>query len=175
MDMIAAAFAPKPATPPVAMPRPADAMLLQDGKYPVREVIVHCAATRPDALSTLPVEAKMGEIRKWHQARGWKREGYHWLIDRDGSVTPGRPETERGAHVAGRNNGTIGICLWGGHGSAATDHFRDNFTPAQDRALRKLIADIQRRTQINRISGHNEYAAKACPGFNVDKWIRGAE
>jgi len=64
-----------------------------------------------------------------------------------------------------------GICLIGGHGASAQDHFVDHFTPAQKRALIALTAEIERRTAIARITGHNQYAAKACPGFHVPTWL----
>jgi len=59
----------------------------------------------------------------------------------------------------------------GGHGASAHDRFADHFTPAQERALLGLIADIECRTAIARISGHNQYAVKACPGFHVPTWL----
>lgn len=49
-----------------------------------------------------------------------------------------------------------------------------NFTQRQDVALRQLIQGISMRSRINRISGHNEYAAKACPGFQVGAWLKEA-
>ena len=69
------------------------------------------------------------------------------------------------------NRGTIGICLIGGHGADADDQFSDHFTSAQARSLRTLIADIRSRTPITKVTGHNTYAAKACPGFRVAGWI----
>lgn len=84
---------------------------------------------------------------------------------------PGRAETEIGAGVEGHNRGVTHICLIGGAGSAATDPFERNFTAAQDRALRSLIDAIRARTAITRITGHNDHAAKACPGFVVRNWI----
>jgi hypothetical protein len=50
----------------------------------------------------------------------------------------------------------------------------ENFTAAQDAALRKLLAEIGQRTRLDRISGHYQYANKACPGFLVDRWLKGA-
>jgi len=142
--------------------------------YAVDEIIVHCAATRADWMAGRPLAEKVAEIRRWHRAKGWRDIGYHWIIDRDGKVLPGRPETAIGAHVASHNRGTIGICLLGGHGSSETDPFARNYTPQQDITLRQMIAAIGLRTAIKRISGHNEYAAKACPGFDVSTWLKGA-
>ena len=74
--------------------------------------------------------------------------------------------------MKGHNTGTIGVCLSGGHGSAETDKFQDNYTIAQDVALRDLIDELKRDyPHIQKISGHNEYAAKGCPGFQVNEWL----
>lgn len=138
---------------------------------PVNEIIVHCSATRPNWLDGKSTAAKVREIKLWHtRDRGWKDIGYHWVIDRDGTVARGRPEEQVGAHTIGRNVGTIGVCLIGGHGSSADDRFDENFTPEQDRALRALISDLRRRYGVLALSGHNQWAAKACPGFNVSTW-----
>lgn len=117
---------------------------------------------------------KVAEIRRWHvQERKWKDIGYHYLIDRNGVLALGRPVEQVGAHVQGHNTGTIGICLIGGHGSAETDKFSDNFTATQDTVLRVLLNDLKRQHPgIVKISGHNQYAAKACPGFNVPQWYQ---
>jgi hypothetical protein len=148
-------------------------MILQGAaRYPVREIILHCSATRPDWLGASSLSAKRAEIRRWHmQDRGCRNIGYHWLIDFDCQRAAGRPETDIGAHLVDHNRGTIGICLIGGHGADADDAFGDHFTSAQARTLRALIADIRGRTQIERVTGHNTYAAKACPGFRVEGWI----
>lgn len=138
----------------------------------ISEVIVHCSATRPEWMEGRPAGEKRDEIRRWHKARGWSDIGYHDLIDRDGTVMTGRPINRNGAHVFGRNTGTIGVCLIGGHGSAEDDQFSEHFTPEQDAALRKYIAaQKQQFPSISRVSGHNEYAAKACPGFQVRDWL----
>jgi hypothetical protein len=148
-------------------------MILQGAaRYPVREIILHCSATRPEWMGNAPLSAKLAEIRRWHmQDRGWRNIGYHWLIDFDGQRAAGRRETDIGAHVVDHNRGTIGICLIGGHGADADDKFAEHFNSAQARTLRALIADIRNRTQIARVTGHNDYAAKACPGFRVSGWI----
>jgi len=138
----------------------------------LNEIIIHCSATRADWMRGAKTSAKVAEIKLWHtRDRGWKDIGYHYLIDRDGTLAAGRPVGQVGAHVQGRNAGTIGVCLIGGHGSSEKDQFGDHFTPAQDKMLRKLLADLMREhPTITKISGHNQYAAKACPGFNAPSW-----
>ena len=144
--------------------------MLYQGKarYPVTEIILHCADTRPEWMARQPLVEKVAEIRRWHvEQRGWRDIGYHWVIDRDGAVATGRPETVIGAHVEGHNRGTIGICLIGGYGAKADDSFAKNFTAAQAATLKRLVAEISGRTAIRNVSGHNDYAAKACPGFRI--------
>lgn len=146
----------------------------------INRIIVHCSATRPGWMDGLAATEKRAEIRRWHtdpepSGNGWSDIGYHWLIDRDGTRLPGRPEERAGAHVYGLNAHSIGVCLIGGHGGAAPDDFSDHFTPAQDHALRDLLSDIRARyEQPGRpviISGHNQHAAKACPCFDVPEWL----
>jgi N-acetylmuramoyl-L-alanine amidase len=139
----------------------------------VDEIIIHCSATRPQWMHNAPLSEKIAEIRRWHmQDRGFKDIGYHYIMDRNGMVDTGRPLEQEGAHVIGHNADTIGVCLIGGHGSAATDLFNENFTQEQDRTLRKLIADLRKRfPAIDKVSGHNYYSKKSCPGFSVAQWM----
>jgi N-acetyl-anhydromuramyl-L-alanine amidase AmpD len=144
-------------------------------RHLVDEVILHCSATRPLWWHNRSLEDKIAEIRQWHvRDNGWKDIGYHFIIDRDGKIGRGRAETVIGAHVVGRNSGTIGICLMGGHGSSSRDAFETNFTKEQRWATRWLVQSIASRTPIKRVTGHNQYAAKACPGFTVrtEDWVK---
>ena len=138
----------------------------------INEIIIHCSATPVNWMSGAEAQAKVNEIRRWHvEERGWSDVGYSHIIDRDGTVALGRPIEKAGAHTKGRNANSIGICLIGGQGGTANDVFGDNFTQAQDNALRTLIAGLKREyPTIEKISGHNQYAAKACPCFNVTAW-----
>jgi N-acetylmuramoyl-L-alanine amidase len=141
------------------------------------EIIVHCSATRPEWMDNRPTEDKVEEIRRWHvEDRGWSDIGYHYIIDRDGTVKEGRSMERDGAHVRGHNKGTVGICLLGGFGSSENDSPHDHYTPSQLASLRMLIADMEaQHTTISKVSGHNEYAAKACPGFRVQTWLKDTE
>jgi hypothetical protein len=136
------------------------------------EIIIHCAATPPNWLPGATTQDKVNEIRRWHvKDRGWSDIGYHYIIDRDGTVATGRLLEKAGAHTKGHNENSIGLCLIGGGGGTANDKFEDNFTQAQANALRTLIAGLKREyPSITKISGHNQYAAKACPCFNAQAW-----
>jgi len=147
----------------------------------IDEIIVHCSATRPEWFAGKTVEQKRDEIRNWHvRDRGWKDIGYALIIDRDGKTAKGRDLDkdgdvweEIGAHTEGHNTRSIGLCLIGGFGSNANDKFEKNFTKAQDDILRMTLASLTKQfPTIKKISGHNEYAAKACPGFNVKEWFK---
>jgi N-acetylmuramoyl-L-alanine amidase len=140
---------------------------------PISEIIVHCTATRADWWADKTTAQKVARVRHWHvEGRGWSDNGYHFLIDRDGTVAEGRPIERTGAHVKGHNTGTIGISLFGGGGGAKDGVFEDNFTAAQGEALRGLVARLQSEYGPGlKLSGHHEYANKACPCFDVRAWF----
>ena len=139
----------------------------------INEIIVHCTATRADWWPSRSTTQKVNEVRKWHvEGNGWSDIGYHYLIDRDGTIAEGRPVETAGAHTRGHNSNSVGISLFGGHGSTKTDAFSDNFTPEQAVALQNLIERLKTEyPTITKVSGHNEYANKACPGFQVGPWL----
>jgi len=138
-------------------------------------IIVHCTATRPNWWQGKSAQQKTDEVRRWHvEDRGWSDIGYHYLIDRDGTVTEGRSLGRTGAHAKGHNTGSVGISLFGGHGGNVADKFDDNFTEDQGRALRGVIAKLKADHPITRIIGHNEVSNKACPTFVVRDWLNSA-
>ncbi len=133
----------------------------------INEVIVHCSATPEGRHVTV------GTIRDWHTkpksqgGRGWNDIGYHYVIYIDGSRHEGRPVEKVGAHVAGRNTGTVGICYVGGVAKDGVTP-KDTRTPAQKRALVELLSELlETYPKITKISGHRDYAAKACPSFDA--------
>lgn len=139
-------------------------------------IIIHCSATKPD----MDIGAK--EIRVWHtapepQGRGWKDIGYNWVIRRDGTIENGRDLDhdgdvfeEIGAHTAGYNAHSLGICMVGGINYKGQPD--SNFTPAQWKALERHVRMLKSRYPKATIHGHNEFAAKACPSFDVQKWLK---
>ncbi len=145
-------------------------------KYPVNEVVLHTAAlTTPDQFFKHfdTAEKVHDEIDRWHKARGWKGFGYHYGIMPNGEVFKGRDETTIGAHVKKHNRGTIGIVMLNVKRHQGITKFEDYFTKAQRRAAKRLIANIDSRTNLLHVTGHNNYANRECPGFVVisDDWF----
>ena len=139
-------------------------------------IYIHCTATQPDFWEGRRSSEKAAECKRWHLDRGWSDVGYTYFVDRDGTVTDGRPIEKTPAAQKGHNTGSVAISLWGGHGGNQNDKFSDNFTPEQNRALRKLIAQLRMEyPSIKRVRGHNEVSAKMCPCFQVTPWLNSAE
>ena len=128
----------------------------------IEKIIIHCTATPAGRETTV------SQVTKWHKARGFRTIGYHYLIYLDGSVHAGRPESEVGAHCTGQNAHSIGVCYVGGL-DRETHKPKDTRTGAQREALRKLVADLKTRYPGATLHGHREFAAKACPCFDVNK------
>jgi N-acetylmuramoyl-L-alanine amidase len=128
---------------------------------PVSEIIVHCAAT-PEGK-----DFTVDDIRAWHKQRGWTDIGYHYVVYRDGRVMLGRPVGQIGSHVAGHNTGTIGIAYVGGV-TADGRTAKDTRTDRQGSSLLWLVRElVAKHTGVRKVTGHNQYAAKACPSFDV--------
>lgn len=130
---------------------------------PIDTIILHCSAT-PDGR-----DVTVEEIRQMHLKNGWNDIGYHFVIYRDGSIHTGRPLKQIGAHAAGHNTGSIGICYIGGM-DKENKKAQDTRTPQQQQALLYLVKQLIQTFGNLHIYGHNELSSKSCPCFNVPAW-----
>lgn len=128
----------------------------------IKEIIIHCSATRESA------NFHASDIDKWHKAKGWKGIGYHYVIDLDGTIEKGRPVNQVGAHCTNHNIYSIGICYIGGLANDGKTP-KDTRTKAQKDSMLKLLIQLIMEYPNATIHGHNEFAAKACPCFDVQK------
>ena len=125
----------------------------------ITKIIVHCADT-PEGR-----DDKAADIRRWHKARGFNDIGYHYVVDLDGAIEPGRDVTIAGAHTTGHNSDSIGVCYIGG---ADTDMKpKDTRTEEQKTALRLLLKYLVQKYPGAKIYGHRDFAQKACPSFDA--------
>jgi N-acetylmuramoyl-L-alanine amidase len=150
-------------------------------------IVIHCSAS-PNGRELTPEE-----IDRWHAARGFRRQpemiqgheprllhiGYHYVIQAHGYTRCGRREAEVGAHCAGVNHRSIGICVVG----------TDRFSRAQWKTLEELVVGLKyapsARYPHARVVGHRDMSPdqnrngivepfewlKTCPGFDVKSWI----
>lgn len=128
-----------------------------------KTLIVHCAATKPT------MNIGLREIRQWHKERGFLDVGYHFIIRRDGTIETGRDVNQVGAHTVGQNDSSVGICLVGGVDDKMQP--QANFTPQQMSTLRKLLDELKVKFPGVAVKGHRDFAAKACPSFDVKRWL----
>ncbi|MBD5369919.1 MAG: N-acetylmuramoyl-L-alanine amidase [Bacteroides sp.] len=127
------------------------------------KIIIHCSATKEGRDFTA------ADIDRWHRARGFLRIGYHYVVRLDGTVEPGRAESETGAHCPqqGMNRRSVSICYIGGLDSCGTP--KDTRTSGQKRSILALIASIRSRHGHLPVCGHRDIpgVAKACPCFSA--------
>jgi N-acetylmuramoyl-L-alanine amidase len=131
----------------------------------INRIIIHCSATPEGKDYTVDT------IRKWHKQKGYSDIGYHYVIYRDGSIMKGRPLDKVGAHTVGYNTGSVGICYIGGLAKDCKTP-KDTRTKEQKESLLKLVHSLKEQFPNATIHGHNEFAAKACPSFNVQEWYK---
>jgi len=127
----------------------------------INKIVIHCSAT-PEGRAV-----SVGTIRQWHLDRGWSDIGYHYVIDVKGNLHEGRPVERQGAHVRGLNKNSIGICYVGGCDSKMSP--KDTRTESQKGRLEALLFDLMDKYSNATLHGHNEFSAKACPSFDVQK------
>ena len=125
-------------------------------------IVVHCSTVRPDQSSSA------AQIDSWHRKeRHWKLGiGYHYVVRRDGTIEPGRPEEQIGAHCLNHNAHSIGFCYEGGldiRGQPA-----DTRTAEQKQAMRQLLEELHGRYPRALIVGHHDLTpGKPCPCYDV--------
>lgn len=142
-------------------------------------LVLHCTAT-PEGR-----EVSSNDIRAWHTnpvskgGRGWKQVGYTELIhlngkverlvnnNEDANVDPW--EITNGAK--GYNSISRHVVYVGGV-VADGETAKDTRTKAQKEAMEGYVKEFHRKHPNVRIIGHNEVAAKDCPSFDVQVWLK---
>lgn len=125
----------------------------------ITEIIVHCADT-PEGR-----DDKAADIERWHKAQGYNEIGYHYVVDIDGTIEPGRDLECIGAHCKGHNTQSVGICYIGG--ADVNLKPKDTRTPEQKASLLLLLKFLRAKYPEATIYGHRDFAQKACPCFDA--------
>lgn len=144
----------------------------------LKYLVIHCTATAEGR------EVTSSEIRHWHTdpvskgGRGWRQVGYTDMIHLDGTVErlvknneDARVDSWEITNGAkGYNSVSRHVVYVGGCDKRLKP--KDTRTAAQKAALRAYVLDFHRRFPKVKIIGHCELAAKACPSFDVRKWLK---
>ena len=170
----AGAYPPRPN--PVVAPIPTSSTLFYYGKTRKTRHPLHGHAARPRS-----------ECRRYPQVAHRPRfpgrprlaPGGLYLIHLDGSVERLVPNNEdRTVDPWEITNGARGYNATSRHiayaGGVAADGTTpcDTRTPQQKSALEHYVRDFVARFPGAAVVGHNELAAKACPSFDVQAWLR---
>lgn len=141
-------------------------------------LVLHCTAT-PEGRIVSPED-----IKKWHlspipQGRGWKQVGYSDMILLNGDLVNLVPYDENDDverweitnGVAGINGRARHVVYVGGM-DVLNQNPKDTRT---ERQLTTMIGYIYRTVKMHpdiKVAGHNQFADKACPSFNVPQWLK---
>lgn len=110
--------------------------------------------------------ARLEIIRRLHRRKNWGDIGYHYAVDRSGTVWEARPLVFQGAHVRDHNEGNIGVVALGNF-----DEQRP--TQAQVEAVRRHVTLLMRThaVSLTRLLTHQEWAPTACPGWHLQRYM----
>lgn len=181
---VPASSAMVPNLPPVVQPAPkpfdtaqslvSNGAVIRQGSagHVVRSLMLHTSATAGTWWRNVTNQWMLEEIRRWHtdpkpKGRGWRDIGYHRVFFPDGQSLQGRPYNVIGAGAENFNAGWIHLCMIPIKTIERMGKVTDFYTAEQVNAVRAEIARLALHTPLTRIAGHNEVAAKLCPGFRV--------
>lgn len=131
----------------------------------ITKILLHCSA------SIQGISLTGNDILRMHTnpvrlgGRGWRNPGYHYVVRLDGRIEQILDLEHIANGVKGHNAESIHICYVGGldrQGRPA-----NTLTDAQRQSIRLLLAQLRARYPGATIHGHREFAAKACPCFEV--------
>ena len=127
-------------------------------------IAIHCTAGQQN-------QTTKSILDYWKNVLKWKSVGYHYLINADGSVEQLAKEHEITNGVAGFNSVSIHISYKGGIDMLGNP--MDTRTEAQKKSMQNLLIDLRKRYPKAIIQGHRDFGAKkACPSFDVKKWLK---
>ena len=98
-------------------------------------------------------------IHRLHRQNGWAGIGYHYYVQKDGSIHRGGRGDRGRTDAAGHNADSIGVCFEGNFET-------EEMGPEQFAAGAELLSDIRDRYPGLTVCGHRDLNATACPGRN---------
>ena len=142
-----------------------------------RLVAHHSSAWEKDSHGDLRLPTLESLIRKHTlpepDGNGWSDVGYHWVIDRLGTIHVCRPITKQPAAHKPHNAGSLAVCAIGWNGREGFPHW--GWTDVQKSALQRVL-DSCRGLFGDDLEwcGHRDLrqTSTLCPGLNVRELLR---
>ena len=127
-------------------------------KREVKYIVFHCTATDQSA--------KVENIVKYWRRKGWKHNGYHFIIEPCGKVTQLQDIETPANGVRGHNHNSIHISYIGGKDT-------DDRTPEQVTSQKAIAKTLLAFIPDAQILGHRDFEGvrKSCPRFNAKELI----
>ncbi len=136
----------------------------------INKIVVHCSGGSQDAT----VEA----IKKYWKKIGWKRVGYHFIIDENGVETQLESIENLTNGVRNHNADSVHVCYIGGIENGKP---KDTRTLAQKQKLRLRVNALKAMFPHAKVYGHRDLSpdkngdgvveqkewVKACPCFDA--------
>lgn len=145
----------------------------------IKFLIIHCTAT-PEGR-----EVSAMQIRKMHtspppEGRGWKQVGYADMIHLDGMLENLVPHDENEIvdpweitnGATGLNNCSRHVVYVGGTDNTQRNAPKDTRTKKQEYTMQEYVRFFLKYHPACQVAGHYQFAPKACPSFDVPKWLQ---
>lgn len=142
----------------------------------INKLIVHCTATPEGedySIDAIDNSHKTCNFSYYIDPDTKQKRyiGYHYIIQRNGTIVRCRPENVRGCHTSNHNYDSIGVCYIGGCPPRTVKDWnkqgKDTRTKEQKASLLMLLKELKARYPKAEIYGHRNFAAKACPSFDA--------
>ena len=140
-------------------------------------LVIHCTAT-PEGRNVTAADIRRMHLSPAPAGRGWKQVGYTDMFHLDGKVER-LVDNNEDANVDSWEitNGAKGYNSISRHtvyvgGLDKNLKPKDTRTTTQKSAMERYVKDFHKKHPSVKIIGHNEVANKACPCFDVQKWLK---
>lgn len=124
----------------------------------INNIVIHCTGGSQDA--------EVENIQAYWRRKGWRNDGYHFIIDYLGKLTVLQPIQKPSNGVRGHNKNSVNVAWIGGK-------YEDNRTQMQKAALANIIRVLRVMFPEAEIKGHRDFdgVKKSCPRFDVVEFV----
>jgi len=129
----------------------------------INKIVWHCTASHQTNTTKQIIDYHLKSLK-------WSRPGYHIIINPAGEWTYAVDFNTPSNGVAGHNSDSINIAYIGGIDRNIKP--LDNRTKDQLETMELIYKAFFDKLKGVKHFGHNHFARKACPSFNVENWIK---